>query len=73
MQQMEERLKLFIESNAEIPATEEADGILCFVHRQIITLAQDCLDKSQSQLLSALYFHELSESLKTLSMDVSNP
>lgn len=57
--------------SSRCPSTEESDGSLAFVHRQIITLAQDCLDKSHSQLLSALYFHELSESLRTLSIDVS--
>jgi len=43
---------------------------LSFVHKQIVHLAQDCLDKSENQLLSALYFHELTENLRTLCNDV---
>lgn len=68
---MEERLKLFIDEHTAIPPSDETAGTLCFVHKQIITLAHDCLEKCSNQLLSALYFHELSENLRQLSIDVS--
>lgn len=68
---MEEKLRLFISENSSVPQSDEGDGTLCFVHKQIVTLAHDCLDKCHNQLLSALYFHELSENLKQLTMDVS--
>ena len=67
---MEEQLRQFIAENNVIPQLESADGAVSFVHKQIVNLAQDCLDKCQTQLLSALYFHELSENLRTLSQDV---
>ena len=71
VQQMEERLRLFIAEHTTIPHSDEGDGTLCFVHKQIINLAHDCLEKCSNQLLSALYFHELSENLRQLSVDVS--
>jgi len=71
---MEEKLRQFIAENTAMPATQpqtdDGDGILSFVHKQIVHLAQDCLDKSENQLLSALYFHELTENLRTLCNDV---
>lgn len=62
---------MFIDENSALPQSDGGDGTLCFVHKQIMSLAQDCLDKCRTQLLSALYFHELSENLRTLSGDVS--
>ncbi|XP_067938034.1 microtubule-associated serine/threonine-protein kinase 3-like isoform X2 [Watersipora subatra] len=72
VQQMEEKLRSFIEEYTLPAGAETADATACFVHKQIVHLAQDCLDKCHSQLLSSLYFHELSENLRTLSVDVKN-
>lgn len=70
---MEEKLVAFIAENQEVRQLDDTDGSVCFVRKQILTLAQDCLEKSRLQLLSSLYFHELSENLRTLSLDVRLP
>lgn len=71
--QMDEKLKAFITENQATPEESETNGVICFVHKQILHLAQDVLDKSQDNMLSSLYFHELSENLGILSTEVSSP
>jgi len=45
-------------------------GSLRFIHHQVLELARDCLQKSSAKLLSAPYFHEMSENLTRLIQDV---
>ena len=69
---MEERLSHFIEENIldDIETEIELDGTARFVHHQVVELARDCLEKSQSKLISSNYFYELWENLERLLHDV---
>ncbi|XP_054428125.1 microtubule-associated serine/threonine-protein kinase 2 isoform X3 [Pteronotus mesoamericanus] len=67
--QMEERLAEFISSNAPDSVLPLADGALSFIHHQVIEMARDCLDKSQSGLITSQYFYELQENLEKLLQD----
>uniref|UniRef100_A0A8W4FP58 non-specific serine/threonine protein kinase n=1 Tax=Sus scrofa TaxID=9823 RepID=A0A8W4FP58_PIG len=67
--QMEERLAEFISSNAPDSVLPLADGTLSFIHHQVIEMARDCLDKSQSGLITSHYFYELQENLEKLLQD----
>lgn len=67
--QMEERLAEFISSNTPDNVLPLADGALSFIHHQVIELARDCLDKSQSGLITSHYFYELQENLEKLLQD----
>lgn len=69
--QMEERLAEFIASNAPENVLQLADGVLSFIHHQVIELARDCLDKSREGLITSRYFYELQENLEKLLQDVS--
>lgn len=69
--QMEERLAEFISSSAPDKVMPLADGVLSFIHHQVIELARDCLDKSREGLITSRYFYELQENLETLHQDVS--
>ncbi|CAG0917622.1 unnamed protein product [Notodromas monacha] len=62
-QQMEERLQDFLDENS---GEDISDGILRFVHHQVIELAKDCLQKSQEKRVTSHYFYELSENLDRL-------
>ncbi|KAK3912254.1 Microtubule-associated serine/threonine-protein kinase 2 [Frankliniella fusca] len=69
-QQMEERLKAFIN---ETKVTEgDCDlhlkdlPILRFVLHQIVEMARDCLQKSEEKLISSRYFYDMSENLERL-------
>ncbi|XP_053325907.1 microtubule-associated serine/threonine-protein kinase 2 isoform X2 [Spea bombifrons] len=65
--QMEERLAELITDNA--PENPLADGVLNFVHHQVVELARDCLSKSQDGLITSRYFYELQEKLTKLLRD----
>ncbi|XP_071606350.1 microtubule-associated serine/threonine-protein kinase 2 isoform X1 [Heliangelus exortis] len=67
--QMEERLAEFIASNAPENVLQLADGVLSFIHHQVIELARDCLDKSREGLITSRYFYELQENLEKLLQD----
>ncbi|XP_053100146.1 microtubule-associated serine/threonine-protein kinase 2 isoform X3 [Hemicordylus capensis] len=67
--QMEERLAEFIVSNAPENVLQLADGVLSFIHHQVIELARDCLDKSREGLITSRYFYELQENLEKLLQD----
>ncbi|KAK9404305.1 microtubule-associated serine/threonine-protein kinase 2 [Crotalus adamanteus] len=67
--QMEERLAEFIASSAPENVLQLADGVLSFIHHQIIELARDCLDKSREGLITSRYFCELQENLEKLLQD----
>ncbi|KAK2539756.1 hypothetical protein Q9233_001460 [Columba guinea] len=67
--QMEERLAEFITSNAPENVLQLADGVLSFIHHQVIELARDCLDKSREGLITSRYFYELQENLEKLLQD----
>ncbi|KAJ1531101.1 hypothetical protein ONE63_005926 [Megalurothrips usitatus] len=69
-QQMEERLKAFInetkvtESDCELHLKDLP--ILRFVLHQIVEMARDCLQKSEEKLISSRYFYDMSENLERL-------
>ncbi|XP_057193216.1 microtubule-associated serine/threonine-protein kinase 2 isoform X2 [Triplophysa rosa] len=67
--QMEERLAEFICTSAPDKVMPLADGVLSFIHHQVIELARDCLDKSREGLITSRYFYELQENLETLHQD----
>ncbi|XP_048354629.1 microtubule-associated serine/threonine-protein kinase 2 isoform X3 [Sphaerodactylus townsendi] len=67
--QMEERLAEFIASNVPENVLQLADGVLSFIHHQVIELARDCLDKSREGLITSRYFYELQENLEKLLQD----
>uniref|UniRef100_F6X5G2 non-specific serine/threonine protein kinase n=1 Tax=Xenopus tropicalis TaxID=8364 RepID=F6X5G2_XENTR len=64
--QMEERLADFIISNSPENVLPLADGVLSFIHHQVIELARDCLSKSRDGLITSRYFYELQENLEKL-------
>uniref|UniRef100_A0A8C5R1F3 non-specific serine/threonine protein kinase n=1 Tax=Leptobrachium leishanense TaxID=445787 RepID=A0A8C5R1F3_9ANUR len=67
--QMEDRLSDFITSNAPENVLPLADGVLSFIHHQVIELARDCLNKSREGLITSRYFYELQENLEKLLQD----
>ncbi|XP_066454125.1 microtubule-associated serine/threonine-protein kinase 2 isoform X2 [Eleutherodactylus coqui] len=67
--QMEERLADFITHNAPESVLPLADGVLSFIHHQVIELARDCLGKSRDGLITSRYFCELQENLEKLLQD----
>ncbi|XP_068095660.1 microtubule-associated serine/threonine-protein kinase 2 isoform X4 [Hyperolius riggenbachi] len=67
--QMEVRLADFINSNAPENVLPLADGVLSFIHHQVIELARDCLAKSRDGLITSRYFYELQENLEKLMQD----
>ncbi|KAK3508606.1 hypothetical protein QTP70_035074 [Hemibagrus guttatus] len=64
--QMEGRLADFIHSFSPDSVLPLADGVLSFIHHQIIELARDCLNKSRDDLITTVYFHELQQNLDKL-------
>lgn len=68
---MEERLQETITSFSPSSTLPLADGVLGFIHHQIIELARDCLAKSQGALITSHYFMELQEKLEKMLHDVS--
>ncbi|XP_058887449.1 microtubule-associated serine/threonine-protein kinase 2-like isoform X6 [Acipenser ruthenus] len=67
--QMEEHLADFISSCAPEKVMPLADGVLSFIHHQVIELSRDCLDKSREGLITSRYFYELQENLEKLLQD----
>lgn len=69
--QMEERLAELLSSSAPDKVCPLADGVLSFIHHQLIELSRDCLQKSREGLITSRYFYELQENLEKLLQDVS--
>ncbi|XP_063772057.1 microtubule-associated serine/threonine-protein kinase 3 isoform X2 [Pseudophryne corroboree] len=70
--QMEERLEDIITNFCTNRTLPLADGVLGFIHHQIIELARDCLDKSKGALVTSRYFVELQEKLEKMLQDAYN-
>lgn len=68
---MEERLQDVITNLCPSRTLPLADGVLGFIHHQIIELVRDCLDKSKGALVTSRYFVELQEKLEKMLQDVS--
>uniref|UniRef100_W5MME3 non-specific serine/threonine protein kinase n=1 Tax=Lepisosteus oculatus TaxID=7918 RepID=W5MME3_LEPOC len=67
--QMEERLSEFITAFSPENVLPLADGVLSFIHHQIVELSRDCLTKSQEGVITTVYFLELQENLDKLLQD----
>ncbi|XP_029285005.1 microtubule-associated serine/threonine-protein kinase 2 isoform X2 [Cottoperca gobio] len=67
--QMEERLAELLCSTAADKVCPLADGVLSFIHHQLIELSRDCLEKSREGLITSRYFYELQENLEKLLQD----
>ncbi|XP_027788415.2 microtubule-associated serine/threonine-protein kinase 3 isoform X13 [Marmota flaviventris] len=67
--QMEGRLQEFLLANAPGARLALADGVLGFIHHQIVELARDCLAKSGENLVTSRYFLEMQEKLERLLQD----
>ncbi|XP_054590443.1 microtubule-associated serine/threonine-protein kinase 2 isoform X4 [Nothobranchius furzeri] len=67
--QMEERLADLLASSAPEKVRPLADGVLSFIHHQLIELSRDCLEKSREDLITSRYFYELQENLEKLLQD----
>ncbi|XP_062854076.1 microtubule-associated serine/threonine-protein kinase 2 isoform X2 [Trichomycterus rosablanca] len=67
--QMEERLADFLSSSAPDKVMPLADGVLSFIHHQVIELSRDCLQKSREGLITSRYFCELQDKLEKLLQD----
>ena len=70
---MEEKLRDFARAYEPDSVLPLADGVLSFIHHQIIELARDCLTKSRDGLITTVNFYELQENLEKLLQDVSTP
>ncbi|KNC30597.1 hypothetical protein FF38_11951 [Lucilia cuprina] len=70
-QQMEERLKHFINENksAACNSFRDSQPIVRFVHHQVLEMARDCLNKSEAKLITSRYFYEMSENLERLLLE----
>ncbi|KAK2499789.1 hypothetical protein MC885_004824, partial [Smutsia gigantea] len=68
--QMEGRLQEFLSAFAPGARLALADGVLGFIHHQIVELARDCLAKSGEALVTSRYFLEMQEKLERLLQDV---
>lgn len=68
---MEERLADFIQAYSPENVLPLADGVLSFIHHQIVELSRDCLAKARGALITSIYFIDLQESLERLLQDVS--
>jgi microtubule-associated serine/threonine kinase len=65
--QMEERLQNFIDTYKLIDKFDYcSDGSARFIHNQIVELAKDCLEKSHNDLITSLYFNEMTDNLERL-------
>nr|XP_033810819.1 microtubule-associated serine/threonine-protein kinase 3 isoform X2 [Geotrypetes seraphini] len=67
--QMEERLQEIIMNFSPHSTLPLADGVLGFIHHQVVELARDCLDKSRGALVTSRYFLELQEKLEKMLQD----
>jgi len=65
--QMEERLQNFVDTYKLVDKFDYcSDGSARFIHNQIVELAKDCLDKSTYDLITSLYFYEMTDNLERL-------
>ncbi|XP_067645232.1 microtubule-associated serine/threonine-protein kinase 3 [Eurosta solidaginis] len=73
-QQMEERLKHFINENKSVACNSFRDSqpIVRFVHHQVLEMARDCLHKSEAKLITSRYFYEMSENLERLLLETKD-
>lgn len=67
---MECRLREFLAAWAPGARLGLADGVLGFIHHQIMELARDCLAKSGEALVTSRYFLEMQDKLERLLQDV---
>lgn len=67
---MEGRLQEFLAAFEPGDLLALADGVLGFIHHQIVELARDCLAKSREALITSRYFLEMQEKLERLLLDV---
>ncbi|XP_037673900.1 microtubule-associated serine/threonine-protein kinase 3 isoform X3 [Choloepus didactylus] len=67
--QMEGRLQEFLAAFTPGDRLALADGVLGFIHHQIVELARDCLAKSGEALVTSRYFLEMQEKLERLLQD----
>ncbi|XP_029387572.1 microtubule-associated serine/threonine-protein kinase 3 [Mus pahari] len=67
--QMEGRLQDFLAAFAPGDRLALADGVLGFIHHQIVELARDCLAKSGEALVTSRYFLEMQDKLERLLQD----
>lgn len=67
---MEGRLQEFLAAYTPGARLALADGVLGFIHHQIVELARDCLAKSSEALVTSRYFLEMQEKLERLLQDV---
>ncbi|XP_012980736.2 microtubule-associated serine/threonine-protein kinase 3 isoform X2 [Mesocricetus auratus] len=67
--QMEGRLQDFLAAFAPGSRLALADGVLGFIHHQIVELARDCLAKSGEALVTSRYFLEMQDKLERLLQD----
>ncbi|XP_053707328.1 microtubule-associated serine/threonine-protein kinase 1-like isoform X2 [Synchiropus splendidus] len=67
--QMEGRLAEFIHAYSPENVLPLADGVLSFIHHQLVELARDCLTKACEGLITSVYFFELQENLEKLLHD----
>uniref|UniRef100_A0A4X2LEZ1 non-specific serine/threonine protein kinase n=1 Tax=Vombatus ursinus TaxID=29139 RepID=A0A4X2LEZ1_VOMUR len=67
--QMEERLQDIITTFSPSNTLALADGVLSFIHHQIVELARDCLAKAREDLVTSRYFLELQEKLEKMLQD----
>ncbi|XP_064237710.1 microtubule-associated serine/threonine-protein kinase 3 isoform X2 [Aotus nancymaae] len=67
--QMEGRLQEFLTAYAPGARLALADGVLGFIHHQIVELARDCLAKSAENLVTSRYFLEMQDKLERLLQD----
>ncbi|KAM9779645.1 microtubule-associated serine/threonine-protein kinase 1-like [Neosynchiropus ocellatus] len=67
--QMEGRLAEFIHAYSPESVLPLADGVLSFIHHQLVELARDCLTKACEGLITSVYFFELQENLEKLLHD----
>ncbi|XP_031755306.1 microtubule-associated serine/threonine-protein kinase 1 isoform X4 [Xenopus tropicalis] len=67
--QMEDRLRMFISSFSPENVLPLADGLLNFIHHQIVELARDCLNRSTEGMITTAHFYQLQENLEKLLND----
>ncbi|XP_056650860.1 microtubule-associated serine/threonine-protein kinase 3-like [Monodelphis domestica] len=67
--QMEEQLQDIITTFSPSNTLALADGVLGFIHHQIVELARDCLAKAREDLVTSHYFLELQEKLEKMLQD----
>jgi microtubule-associated serine/threonine kinase len=71
--QMEEGLQHFIDTYKIVDKYDYcSDGSARFIHNQIVELAKDCLEKSHEDLITTLYFNQMTNNLETLLLDTKD-